>query len=216
MVIASIATATIIMASSTAPVLTDSDNDGLNDTIEVSLGTNPLKSDSDNDGYLDGEEVKNGYNPIAAQKGDRKVSKRVEVDLSKQQIHYYFNNIKIGSYYVSTGRLTAQTPTGEFKIMRKLPVHYYPGLYVDYPNTKWNLEFKRHFFIHSAYWHNDFGVKPRSGGCVNLTIPDAEQIYRFLDVGDKVVIYGKTPKTPLSKPTNVKIANTKSAPVAVN
>lgn len=65
---------------------TDSDNDGLTDAEEKSLGTNPQKldsdddglfdkeevniyktdpmnSDTDGDGFTDGSEVKNGYNP---------------------------------------------------------------------------------------------------------------------------------------------------------
>lgn len=209
--LAELATTTILFASSTTANF-DFDRDGLLDKIEVALGTDLYNPDSDNDGYLDGEEVLHGYNPLG-KIGDRKVKKRVEVDLTKQQIHYFFNNVKIGSYYVSTGRLTAKTPTGVFTIMRKLPVHYYPGLYVDYPNTKWNLEFKRHYFIHSAYWHDDFGVKPRSGGCVNLTVPDAEQIYAFLDVGDSVRIYGTTPTTSLKLPSGVKLTSAKTAAV---
>ncbi|MFA5127378.1 MAG: L,D-transpeptidase family protein [Patescibacteria group bacterium] len=210
MVLATLATAAII-ATSTSTTL-DSDYDGLSDKIEISLGTDPNNSDSDGDKYFDGEEVLHGYNPLG-KIGDRKVKKRVEVDLTKQQIHYFFNDVPIGSYYVSTGRLTAKTPTGVFTILRKLPLHYYPGLYVDYPNTKWNLEFKRHYFIHSAYWHNDFGVKPRSGGCVNLTVPDAEQIYAFLDVGDSVKIYGTTPTTSLKLPAGMKLTYSKTAAV---
>jgi len=68
------------------PVALDSDNDGLTDEQEISLGTDPLKTDTDDDGlfdreevyiyntnpnnpdtdgdtYLDGAEVKNNYNP---------------------------------------------------------------------------------------------------------------------------------------------------------
>lgn len=42
----------------------DSDNDGLNDDYEISIGTNPKDSDTDNDGYPDGLEVANGYSPL--------------------------------------------------------------------------------------------------------------------------------------------------------
>jgi hypothetical protein len=68
------------------PIPMDSDNDGLSDTDEATLGTNPnladtdadglndrdeiyiyqtdaLNPDTDGDTYLDGEEVQNGYNP---------------------------------------------------------------------------------------------------------------------------------------------------------
>ena len=32
-----------------------------------------------------------------------------------------------------------------------------------------------------------------SHGCVNMAYKDVEKIYNFLDVGDKVKVYGKTP-----------------------
>ncbi len=69
------------------PILLDSDNDGLPDSEELTLGTdpyqadtdsdglsdydevkkyltNPLKPDTDGDGYMDGAEVKGGYDPL--------------------------------------------------------------------------------------------------------------------------------------------------------
>ncbi len=206
-VAAVLGTSTII----TTPI--DSDNDGLSDIQEMQLGTLLDNDDSDGDGYKDMEEIMSGYNPLNSVHGNRKVDKRIEINLSKQQLHYYFNNVRIGSYYVSTGRLSAKTPTGTFGVLRKVPVKHYLGLNVSYPNTKWNLEFKKGYYIHSAYWHDDFGVKPRSGGCINLTVPDATQMYRFLDVGDRVIVYGKTPTQPLQKPLNIEISHQKSAPV---
>jgi len=48
----------------TNPNSPDSDNDGLFDREEVKVyGTDPLNPDTDGDGYKDGDEVKNGYNP---------------------------------------------------------------------------------------------------------------------------------------------------------
>lgn len=86
-----------IQPTVTAPV--DSDQDGLTDTEEATLGTNPnnpdtdgdgltdreevkvyntdpLKADTDGDGYPDGQEVKNGFNP----KGPGKL-----LDINKQK-----------------------------------------------------------------------------------------------------------------------------------
>lgn len=47
----------------TNPAKTDSDLDGLDDGVEVSLGTIPTTDDSDGDGILDGVEVSNDTNP---------------------------------------------------------------------------------------------------------------------------------------------------------
>ncbi|MEI7850783.1 MAG: hypothetical protein WCH86_03040 [Kiritimatiellales bacterium] len=43
---------------------TDSDNDGLSDAKEASLGTDPNKADSDGDGMSDGDEIAYGTNPL--------------------------------------------------------------------------------------------------------------------------------------------------------
>lgn len=42
----------------------DSDQDGLEDNLEVALGTNPNKKDSDSDGYNDKEEILTRNNPL--------------------------------------------------------------------------------------------------------------------------------------------------------
>ena len=48
----------------TNPQNADTDSDGLSDYEEVTLWkTNPLNPDTDGDGYSDGSEVKNNYNP---------------------------------------------------------------------------------------------------------------------------------------------------------
>ncbi|MFA6547616.1 MAG: L,D-transpeptidase family protein [Candidatus Magasanikbacteria bacterium] len=176
----------------------DSDGDGLNDELELKLGTDVQNPDSDGDGFKDGEEVFNGYNPLVGDR-DQSLKRRVEVDLSTQKIKYYFNNVLIGVAPVSTGVVGHDTPTGQFNIIRKLPVYRYVGPGYNLPNTKWNLEFKRSFYLHGAYWHNQFGIRPMSHGCVNIGYKDAEKIYKFLKVGDSVKISGKTPRHSLAK-----------------
>lgn len=48
----------------TNPNSIDSDNDGLFDREEIkTFGTDPMNPDTDGDGYKDGEEVTKGYNP---------------------------------------------------------------------------------------------------------------------------------------------------------
>ncbi|MFA6423854.1 MAG: L,D-transpeptidase family protein [Candidatus Magasanikbacteria bacterium] len=181
-----------------AAEIVDTDTDGLIDDLEIKIGTDTKNPDTDGDGYKDGEEVTNGYNPLVGNL-DNKVSRRVEVDLSTQKLKYYFNNILIGTAPVSTGKIGTDTPTGNFNIIRKLPVYRYVGPGYNLPNTKWNLEFKRSYFLHGAYWHNQFGIRPMSHGCVNIGYVDAEKIYKFLKVGDNVKVVGKTPRKALAK-----------------
>lgn len=182
-------------AAAAAP---DSDGDGLSDNIELELGTNPANPDTDGDGFTDGREVENGFNPFIGN-NDRGLPRRVEVDLASQRLNYFLNNVKIGSMAVSTGVLKTPTPSGEFKIFNKRPIVHYIGPGYNLPNTKWNLEFKPHFFLHGAYWHNQFGKRPMSHGCVNIAYQDAEKLYKFMAVGDAVIISGRTPRGPVKQ-----------------
>ncbi len=189
-----------LFGSDTKMSVADTDNDGLTDDKEIVLKTDLSNSDTDGDGYLDGAEVFTGFNPLQGGR-DRSARRRVEVNLSGQTMAYYFNDVKLDTMLVSTGRAGYHTPTGNFSVLRKVPVKtYYTVTGLSYPNTKWNLEFKKSLYIHNAYWHNDFGVKPRSGGCINLNLADSARMYKFMDVGDKVKVIGITPKKSLKLP----------------
>ncbi|MBU0546476.1 L,D-transpeptidase [Patescibacteria group bacterium] len=176
----------------------DSDSDGLDDALEQVLGTNPNNPDSDGDGHADAVEIKNGYNPLKGN-NDRGIKRTVQVDLSAQMLRYYVNGIEVGAFPVSTGVLGMDTPKGEFAILRKLPLVNYRGWNYNYPNTKWNLEFKNHYYLHGAFWHNQFGIKPMSHGCVNIAYKNAEKLYKFLQVGDVLKVVGATPRKPLKQ-----------------
>ncbi len=171
----------------------DSDGDKLFDAIELALGTDLMNPDSDADSYPDGLEVGNGFNPLKGD-NDRSLKRSVTVDLTTQQLDYFLNNVKVGTMPVSTGLLSTRTPVGTFKIEKKIPVKRYTGVNYDYPNTKWNLQFKPSYYLHGAYWHDQFGKRPMSHGCVNIETVNAEKIYKFLTIGDSVTISGKTPR----------------------
>jgi len=55
-------------------IFLDSDQDGLSDEEEKSLGTDPYNKDTDGDGYSDGVEVKTGYDPLKKAPGDRLIT----------------------------------------------------------------------------------------------------------------------------------------------
>jgi hypothetical protein len=57
----------------------DSDQDGLTNQEEQTLGTDPHNADTDGDGYSDGKEVGSGYNPLKAAPGDKIVPEAAAV-----------------------------------------------------------------------------------------------------------------------------------------
>lgn len=167
----------------------DADQDGLTDELEVAFGSDPTKSDSDGDGYPDGLEIKKGYNPIDPR--PLKLEKKILVDLKAQRLSYYLSHVRLGEFPISSGTKKWPTPAGEYKILAKKPTVNYGGPGYNYPNTKWNLMFKRgksfNFYIHGAYWHNKFG-QPMSHGCVNVSYKNMPRLYNWAEVGTRVVI----------------------------
>ena len=169
----------------------DSDNDGLWDDWEIALGTHLNNPDTDGDGYKDGEEVMNGYDPRS--RDQQKIPKRIEVNLKNQSLQYFFGETKLDEFKISSGLPKTPTPTGSFTVIKKRPTVHYAGPGYDFPNTKWNLMFKEgrryNFYVHGAYWHNDFG-KPKSHGCVNVPYKYEVmgRLYDWADVGTEVKI----------------------------
>lgn len=111
--------------------------------------------------------------------------KWIEVDLSDFKLYAWEGNRKVYEFSVSTGRPGYKTITGEFRVWRKVRNQAYRGGskargdYYYLPNVPYSLFFQGGYAIHGTYWHNDFGIQNRSSGCVNLRIPDAEQIYNW-------------------------------------
>ncbi len=180
----------------------DSDGDKLTDWMEYLLKTNRNNKDTDGDGHDDYTEVMRGFNPNHVSqevKGDR----LIEVNLDTQQLQFKANNVVIHTFPVSTGKPSTPTPPGAYKIFRKLPVARYRAYDYDIPNVKWNMEFRPSYFLHTAYWHNQFGKRTMSHGCVNIREKDAAILYEYMDIGVAVSIIGQTPKNGLVKKSAV-------------
>jgi hypothetical protein len=169
----------------------DTDKDGLPDSWEIRLGTDLKSPDSDRDGFTDGDEVRQGYLPTDS--SPIKGAKHIRVSLAKQHLWYSFNGIDLESFPISTGLRSTPTPPGKFDILAKVPVKQYGGAGYDFyfPGTKWNLHFTTgrlgRFYIHGAYWHNNFG-RPMSHGCVNVHYRNMERLYNFADLDTDVTI----------------------------
>ena len=125
--------------------------------------------------------------------GDRGALK-ITVDLSEQRLYAFEGTELINTFLISSGTNQFPTPMGTTEVTAKLPVHRYVWSYgpgnpnnYDIPNVQWNLRFRQHYYIHSATWHNNFG-RPMSHGCINVSVPNAEWIYNWAEVGTTVEI----------------------------
>ncbi len=170
----------------------DQDGDGLNDWLERWFGSSLQIVDTDGDGYTDFDEVMRGYSPKEP-RGTSIFERRVIVDRTKQRLFYMVDGVKILNYPVSTGNPQTETPAGSFTVTTMIPVKRYVGPGYDVPNVVWNMQFKPMYYLHGAYWHNDFGKRTHSHGCVNLRNADAEVLYTYMNIGVPIDIIGETP-----------------------
>jgi lipoprotein-anchoring transpeptidase ErfK/SrfK len=122
-------------------------------------------------------------------------AKRIEVDLTAQQLTAYENDSPVLVTAISSGWLRKNpkpgegrtvTPTGHFKIFQKVPSRHMGNGPLTSTLGAYELPgvpFVSFFHLggtafHGAYWHNDFG-RPTSQGCINMRPDEARWIYRW-------------------------------------
>jgi lipoprotein-anchoring transpeptidase ErfK/SrfK len=112
----------------------------------------------------------------------------IDVDLTNQITYAYEGNDIVNSFMVSTGTWLHPTITGQYYIYVKYEYADMsgPGYYL--PNVPYVMYFYSGYSLHGTYWHNNFGT-PMSHGCINLSIPDAEWLYYWADIGTLVNIH---------------------------
>lgn len=112
------------------------------------------------------------------------------VDISDQTLYAFEQGELVHYFPVSTGA-HGWTPRGSYSITDKLLWHDYVWKTDDaewnIPDVQYNLRFKQYYYIHYAYWHDNFGT-PMSGGCVNVNFDNSKWIYDWSEVGVPVEI----------------------------
>jgi hypothetical protein len=116
-------------------------------------------------------------------------TRRVEVWLAHQVVIAYQDDEPVLITKTATGGKFIDgdytTPYGFYITNRKRPTRHMaagdmaaPNSY-DLPGVPWVCYLtEKGISFHGTYWHNDFG-RPRSHGCINLSIPAARWIYRW-------------------------------------
>ena len=175
-----------------ATVQNDSDYDGLDDRLEQLFGTDPTNVDTDGDGYPDGEEVYSGYSPTSTSRVP--LERKIVITLSKQRLDQVLGGVTMASFPVSTGKPSTATPTGNFKILQKLPTRWsnHAKLWMPW----WMMiEGKKVIGIHELPEYPNGrkeGAKSLgkavSAGCIRLGIGPAKALYDWTATGTKVMV----------------------------
>jgi lipoprotein-anchoring transpeptidase ErfK/SrfK len=127
--------------------------------------------------------------------GDAKKYKYIDVNLSDQTLRAYKAGRVDLEFLISSGVAAHPSPIGDFAILQKIPVMDYTWNYgpgnpdnYDLKNVPWNLHFYADYFVHNAYWHNNFG-NPMSHGCINASLENSKAIYDWANVGDPISVH---------------------------
>ncbi len=130
--------------------------------------------------------------PSSSPTTPRRGEKWIDVNLTTQTLTAYEGTTPVFTARVSTGTARYPTVEGTFHIYVKYRQARMRGGWgadaYDFPNVPYVMYFYRGYALHGTYWHNNFGT-PMSHGCVNLSIPDAEWLYNWAEVGTKVVTH---------------------------
>lgn len=149
--------------------------------------------------------------------GDNSDEKWIEIDLDRQLLYAHEGVRTIYTFPISSGMPWFPTVTGEFKVWARVLAtrmtggSVKDGSFYDLPNVPYVMYFYKGYAIHGAYWHNDFG-KPRSHGCVNLSVDNARILYFWskpVTLANETASFGIDPKKSTrivingTTPTNV-------------
>jgi len=127
-------------------------------------------------------------------------SKRIVVDLSKQEAYAYEDGRLVFSGWVSTGRPGRRTPPGHYRVLEKARYHVsskYPephgGAVMNYMLRLTDYGIAMHLGYVPNY--------PASHGCIRMENGFAQKMYSWATVGTPVLVRGTPPRSidrPLS------------------
>lgn len=108
-----------------------------------------------------------------------KAGKHVEFDWSRQVLTLAQNGKPFRTYHTSSGKASTPTVFGTYRFYLKSPGTNAKGM-VD-----------SNYFIggYAIHGYADVPAYPASHGCLRVPIPNARQIYDWVDIGDPIFLY---------------------------
>ncbi len=120
-------------------------------------------------------------------------NKKIVVDLSKQEAFAYEDGKLLMKGWISSGKKDFETPKGRYRVLAKEKFH----ISNEWPKPDGGAEMPfmlrltwSGVAIHLGYVPNF----PASHGCVRAKDGLAQELYKWADIGTRVVIKGKEPK----------------------
>ncbi len=121
----------------------------------------------------------------------------IEVSIARQHLYVWERGEVVFDVAVSTGRPDWPTPTGTFRIHTFLVKQDMEGgfpkggpEYYLQPDVPWIMYFDNDGdAIHGVYWHNNFGVRATSHGCVGVPVWAAKWLFDWSSIGTAVWIH---------------------------
>jgi lipoprotein-anchoring transpeptidase ErfK/SrfK len=120
--------------------------------------------------------------------------KYIDINLKSQQLSIFEDGERMGTYQVSTGKRGMVTPTGTFKVMKKIG-RAWSRKYQLYMPYWMQFTGAGHGIHELPEWKNGYkeGANhlgtPVSHGCVRLGVGPAAKVYDWTEVGTAVVIH---------------------------
>ena len=112
----------------------------------------------------------------------------VGVNLSQQTVVAYEGDTPVFAALCATGMSRTPTVQGVFRTWLRLVSRKMvggsaaTGGYYYLEEVPWTCYFYSGYALHGAYWHDAFG-RPRSHGCVNLSLYDSWWIFKWSEAG---------------------------------
>jgi glycosyltransferase involved in cell wall biosynthesis len=120
-------------------------------------------------------------------------SKKIVVDLAKQEAFAYEDNKLVLKGWISSGKAEYKTPRGRYRVLAKEKFH----ISNEWPKPDGGAEMPymlrltwSGIALHLGYVPNH----PASHGCIRVKNNFAQMLYKWADVGTRVIVKGKQPK----------------------
>jgi lipoprotein-anchoring transpeptidase ErfK/SrfK len=120
--------------------------------------------------------------PASVTASRHRVGVHVDINLSRQRATYYRNGKRVATFRVSSGKRGWRTPTGNFRVRRKI---------AGWRRSRLGLMWRPAYFYGGYAIHGSRSVPgyPASHGCVRVTMSRMAWLYPKLPIGATVRVH---------------------------